>query len=68
MVRLGHTNPQVGGLLFCLTDHILGLGKMSQSGNFVTIQVKLSQLHYVHPWDWVNVKSLDGSSGDEMSQ
>jgi hypothetical protein len=32
--------PWVSGLLFCPNDHILGWGKMSQSGRFVTIQVK----------------------------
>jgi hypothetical protein len=47
--------------------------KMSQSGCFVTIQVKkrvviLSQLHYIHPWSVVDIKSLDVPSGDEMSQ
>ncbi len=29
---------------------------------------RFSQLHYDHPWGWVDVKSLDVSSGDDLSQ
>ncbi len=48
-------------------------GKMSQSGCFVTIQVKKSW-SFCHryitstPQGWVYIKSLDVSSGDDMSQ
>ncbi len=47
-------------------------GKMSQSGCFITIQVKKSG-HFVtatydHLQGWVDIKSLDILSGVEMSQ
>jgi hypothetical protein len=55
-----------------LEDVMKQAGKMSQSGHFVTIQVKkggfLSQLHHVRPQGWVDIKSWDISSGDDMSQ
>jgi hypothetical protein len=55
-------------------DTMKQVGNMSQSGRFVTITIKvkravvMSQLRYVHPRGWVDVKSLDILSGDDMSQ